>query len=197
MPSPGGICCHLPPLAAALRGDVDEVARGHMPQRPNASRSWNRRTLGSSRWLLRRSSVYSLKQSSTRPCCSRRPGAALGACCALRRTLLCDGKLLSPERRCAAKRTSRCDELSWFCRIDFELPSAVPAVWSAKNRTTQRRLAPVAARCQLHRRARLPNRRRTQTGGATDLARGGAPEAPATQAEALTTRRRLQRATQS
>jgi hypothetical protein len=152
MPSPGGICCHLPPLAAALRGDVDEVARGHMPQRPNASRSWNRRTLGSSRRLLRRSSVYSLRQSSTRPCCSRRPGAALGACCALRRTLLCDGKLLSPERRCAAKRTSRCDELSWFCRIDFELPSAVPAVWSAKNRTTQRRPAPVAARCQLYRR---------------------------------------------
>jgi hypothetical protein len=28
----------------------------------------------------------------------------------------------------------------------------VPAVWSAKNRTTQRRPAPVAARCQLHRR---------------------------------------------
>ena len=144
----------LPPTtvgSSSTRG-CRRSRRGHMPQRPNASRSWNRRTLGSSRRLLRRSSVYSLKQSSTRPCCSRRPGAALGACCALRRTLLCDGKLLSPERRCAAKRTSRCDELSWFCRIDFKLPSAVPAVWSAKNRTTQRRLAPVAARCQLHRR---------------------------------------------
>ena len=81
-----------------------------------------------------------------------RQSDAQGACCAVRRTLRCDGKLLSPERRCAAKRTSRCDELSWFCRIDFELPSAVPAVWSAKNRTTQRRPAPVAARCQLYRR---------------------------------------------
>jgi hypothetical protein len=46
----------------------------------------------------------------------------------VRRTLRCDGKLLSPERRCAAKRTSRCDELSWFCRIDSGLPSAGPAV---------------------------------------------------------------------
>ena len=51
----------------------------------------------------------------------------------MRRTLQCVGKLLSPERRCAAKRTSRCDELSWFCRIDFGLPSAVPSVWSAKT----------------------------------------------------------------
>jgi len=33
--------------------------------------------------------------------------------------------------------------------------------------------------------------------GATDLARGGAAAAPAAHAEALTTRRRLQRATQS
>ena len=27
MPSPGGICCHLPPLAASLRRHVDEVGR--------------------------------------------------------------------------------------------------------------------------------------------------------------------------
>ena len=34
-----------------------------------------------------------------KPCSSRRPGVAVGACCAARRTLRCDGKLLSPERR--------------------------------------------------------------------------------------------------
>jgi hypothetical protein len=27
MPSSGGICCHLPPLAASLRRHVDEVGR--------------------------------------------------------------------------------------------------------------------------------------------------------------------------
>ena len=57
-------------------GMLSESAGGHKPRRPNGLRSWNRRTIGFSRRLLRRSSVFSLSQSSTRPCSIRRLWAA-------------------------------------------------------------------------------------------------------------------------
>jgi len=51
----------------------------------------------------------------------------------VRRTFRCDRKLLSPKRRRAAKRTSRCNGPWWFCRIDSGFPSGEPAGWRAKT----------------------------------------------------------------
>jgi hypothetical protein len=62
---------------------------GMQAEEARRSPGWRRRTPGSSRRLLRRSGS-----------CWRRPSwKRLGSCCAVRRTLRRDGRLLSPELR--------------------------------------------------------------------------------------------------
>ena len=61
----------------------------------------------------------------------------------MRRTLRCDGKLLSPERRCAAKRTSRCDRAVVALQDRFRASQRRACLLAGQNRTTQRRPVPV------------------------------------------------------
>ena len=74
-------------------------------------------------------------QSSTRPCFSRRPGVAVGACCAARRTWRCDGKLLSPERRRRAVMV---------LQDRFRVSQRRASRLAGQNRNTQRRPTPIA-----------------------------------------------------
>ena len=56
----------------------------------------------------------------------------------------CDGKLLSPERRCAAKRTSRCDRAVVVLQDRFRASQRRACRLAGQNRSTQRRPVPVA-----------------------------------------------------
>jgi hypothetical protein len=62
----------------------------------------------------------------------------------VRHTLRCDGKLLSPERRCAAKRTSRCDRAVVVLQDRFRSSQRRACRLAGQNRSTQRRPVPVA-----------------------------------------------------
>jgi hypothetical protein len=195
MPSPGGICCHIPPLAASLRRH--EIHGSQAAQ------------------------VASTGEISAEAFACRgrtRQGHAQRACCAVRRTLRCDGKLLSPERRCAAKRTSRCDRAVVVLQDRFRACQRRACRLAGHNRSTQRRPVPVAdieehklreqirelARHHIRWGRRLVYRRLRIEGWSVNHKRvqriwreEGLHRAPATQAEALTTGRRFKRATQS
>ncbi len=62
----------------------------------------------------------------------------------MRRTLRCDGKLLSPERRCAAKRTPRCDRAVVVLQNRLRASQRRACRLAGQNRSTQRRPMPVA-----------------------------------------------------
>ena len=65
-------------------------------------------------------------------------GDAQGPCCAIRCTLRCDGKLLSPERRCAAKRTSRCDRAVAGLQERYRASERFVCQVVGQHRSTQR-----------------------------------------------------------
>ena len=112
MPSSGGICCHLPPLVASLRRH--EI---HGSQAAQGARTGELST-----------EAFTCRGRA-------RQGHAQRACCAVRRTLRCDGKLLSPERRRRAvvvlQGRFRASQRR-ACRL------------AGQNRSTQRRPVPVA-----------------------------------------------------
>ena len=62
----------------------------------------------------------------------------------MRRTFRCDGKLLIPERRCAAKRTSHCDRAVLVLQDRFRASQRRACRLVGQNCTTQRRPVPVA-----------------------------------------------------
>jgi putative transposase len=56
----------------------------------------------------------------------------------VRGTLRCDGKLLSPERRCAAKRTSRCDRAVVILQEHYRASERKVCRVVGQHRSTQR-----------------------------------------------------------
>jgi hypothetical protein len=62
----------------------------------------------------------------------------------VKRTYRCDGQLLSPEGRCAAKRTSRCDRAVMVLQDRFRASQRRTCRLAGQNRSTQRRPVPVA-----------------------------------------------------
>jgi len=79
-----------------------------------------------------------------RPCSSRRPGEGVGVCCGEKRTIRCAGKLLSPERRSAAKHTSRCERAVLVLQARFRVSQRRACRLKGQNRNTQRRPVPQA-----------------------------------------------------
>ena len=91
-----------------------------------------------------------------KPCSSRRPGEAVGACCAARRTLRCDGKLLSPERRRRAVVV---------LQDRFRVSQRRACRFTGQHRNTQRRPVPLGiAEQKFKRRIRELARRHVRWG---------------------------------
>ncbi len=93
--------------------------------------------------------------SSIRRCSSRRPGEAVGACCAVGRTLQNDGKLLSPERRRRAVVV---------LQDRFRVSQRRACRLAGQNRNTQRRPVADIEKQKLRRRIRELARRHVRWG---------------------------------
>ena len=63
----------------------------------------------------------------------------------MRRSLRCDGKLLSQERRCAAKRTSRCDRAVTVLQERYRASERFICRVVGQHRSTQRHPAKVVS----------------------------------------------------
>ena len=128
MPSPGSFSGDLPPLAASVRGNESHRCQTPLAVRllrSSRSLSWRTRALSASLQML----------SLIEPCSSRRPGEAVGVCCTVRRTLRCDGKLLSPERRRRAVVV---------LQDRFRVSQRRACRLTGQHRNTQRRTVPLA-----------------------------------------------------